>query len=168
MSGGVNLAFVWFVIYFILGILFYLYFARLYYYLLINSKLLSKKINIKKEKFLWGEESRWTNNRVYVAKNISLKRNSLFNRIFHKHTVKTFFIVSGKMNIFVEKGNSSHIITLNSEESYEVYPETIYSISAVTDVKYIEISSNIISDTYSYKREKNDRQRNRAFTRRNN
>ena len=168
MSGGVNFAFVWFVIYFILGILFYLYFIRMYYYFLSKDKLLVKKINIKKEKFLWGEESRWTNNRVYVAKNIFLKKKSLFNKKFHKHTIKTFFIISGKMEIFVEKNNSSHIITLNSEEAYEIYPETIYSISAATDVRYIEISTNLMYDTYSYKREKNDRQRNRAFTRRSN
>jgi len=164
---GEHFATWWFGTYFILGIIFYLYFIRFYFYFLNKNKFLCKKIKIKEEKFLWGEENCWTNNRIYIAKNVFLKKNSLFNKSFHKNTIKTLFVVSGKMDIFVKKGNSSHIVTLLPKEAYEVYPETIYSISALTDVNYIEVSSNVNNDTYSCKKEKNDRQRYRDFTRKN-
>jgi mannose-6-phosphate isomerase-like protein (cupin superfamily) len=121
-----------------------------------QNKIITKKISIKKEKFLWGEESRWTNNRLYIAKNIFLKRRTILTKKFHKNTIKTFFIISGRMDLFVEKGNSSHTIKLLPDDAYEIYPETIYSISAVTDVKYIEVSNHISGDTYSYKKRKND------------
>jgi len=158
----------WYALYFVLGLLCYLYFIKVYFYLLSKNKLIAKKVNIKNQKFLWGEESYWTNNKLYMAKNIFLKRKTILTKKFHKNTVKTFFIVSGRMDLFVEKGNSSHVIKLFVDDAYEIYPETSYSISAITDVKYIEVSNYVANDTYSHKKKENDRQRYRNFTRKNN
>jgi quercetin dioxygenase-like cupin family protein len=143
----------WFIFYFIFIILFYIYFIKLYFNSL-NNKLFYNKICIKKEKFLWGHSERWTNNKIYVAKNIFLRKKSLIAKHYHKFTIKTIYVVSGELQLFVEKNNASHNIILVPGEAFEIYPETIYSISAATDVAYIEISSHTTNDNHSCKREK--------------
>lgn len=142
----------WYLVYFILGILFYIYILKIYFNYLKNNKLLSRKIPITKEKFLWGEEEYWSNNKKYIAKNVFLNKKSIIAKKYHKNTIKTIFVISGKLQLFAEKGFSSHDIILYPGEVYEIYPETQYSISAITSVRYIEISSYEINDNYSVKK----------------
>lgn len=155
----------WILFYFILGIIFYIYIFKIYFDYLNKNNFFSKKVSIRKEKFLWGEEDCWTNNKKYIAKNIFLKKRSVIARKYHKNTVKTVFVISGSLHLYVEKSDKSHDIILHPEDAYEIYPETIYIISAITNVKYIEVSSYTINDTYTCKKDANDRQRHRNFTR---
>lgn len=163
MGNEANLG--WVIIYFAFSVLLYIWAAKAYFDYVSKARLFSKKISIKKQNFLWGEERQWTNNKKYIAKHVFLKRRSLLAKKYHKETIKTIFIVSGKLHLYAEKGSTFHDIILHPEEAYEIYPETHYLISAVTDARYIEISSYSINDNHSCNKEKHDRQRHRNSTR---
>lgn len=124
-----------------------------------------KKVELKKREFLWGWEYSCGENKRYLVKHIFLKKRSLLGRRYHKESIITIWVISGSLHINAEREGESHDIILHSWEAYEIYPWTRYFISAVTDARYMEISSYSNNDNHLCSREKYDRQGHRNISR---
>lgn len=93
----------------------------------------------------WGKEEWITNNDLYCAKYLHIKKGWRFSLQYHKKKDETFYVLKGLL--FMEHNDKQKIIKTGDSE--RIYPLDKHRLSALKDSIILEISTkHDDSDTY--------------------
>lgn len=97
----------------------------------------------------WGQESWFAYNEKYAGKIIDINKGCRLSEQYHNKKLETLYLISGKSHIYIEEhhGNiTTKVKTLEPGDSITINPGTIHRIVALTECKFVEVSTPELDD----------------------
>ena len=100
----------------------------------------------------WGYEIHWAVTPQYVGKILFVKAGEALSLQYHEQKEETMYFESGECR--VESGPSIEELTekiYRSGEVFHIPPRHLHRISAITDCRIFEVSTNFLNDVVRLK-----------------
>lgn len=94
----------------------------------------------------WGHEDIWASTDKYVGKLLHIKAGHSLSKQYHRHKDETILIISGNMELTLEKNNEIVCLSMVPGDNYHIEPFTIHRMTAITDVVVAEVSTPELAD----------------------
>ena len=94
----------------------------------------------------WGHEDIWAHTNRYVGKLLFIKAGHQLSKQYHCYKDETIIIISGQMELALEKNTNKCFLPMHPGDSYHIEPYTIHRMIALTDVVVAEVSTTELDD----------------------
>ena len=94
----------------------------------------------------WGHEDIWAHTDRYVGKLLHIKAGHQLSKQYHCYKDETIIIISGQMELALEKKADKCFLPMYPGDSYHIEPYTIHRMIAITDVIVAEVSTIELDD----------------------
>jgi mannose-6-phosphate isomerase-like protein (cupin superfamily) len=93
----------------------------------------------------WGSEQIWTENGLYVMKTLSVKAGRELSLQYHDEKTETLLLVQGEAELFHK---IAWMKMQRNGYAYEIKPNEVHRIRAITDCKIVEASTPEKGNTF--------------------
>ncbi len=95
----------------------------------------------------WGYELIWAQTPQYVGKILFVKAGEALSLQYHEQKEETMYVESGECQM--ESGKKQDSLTsqrLKPGDTFHLPPLTIHRVTAITDCRIFEVSTNFLTD----------------------
>jgi mannose-6-phosphate isomerase len=95
----------------------------------------------------WGYELLWAQTPQYVGKILFVKAGEALSLQYHEQKEETMYLESG--DCIIQSGKTKEALTdrhLKPGDTFHIPPLTIHRLTAITDCRIFEVSTNFLQD----------------------